>query len=148
MITALLLATLATTAPAGPKDAPDPRYKRLYPSSVTASSYLQNNWNKYTENYHPNYAFDDDPKTAWVEGVEGDGTGETLTAAVSPLATARAVKVRVRNGYQKSKGLLKENAAPKNVELALLSGAGAVVFEKTIALTRELGWQDFELEIP
>src|SRR4051794_18569302 len=32
------------------------KWNRLYSDTASASSYLQNNWNKYTENYHPNYA--------------------------------------------------------------------------------------------
>src|SRR5688500_14568552 len=85
-------------------------FKPLHSDGATASSYLANNWNKHTENYHPNYVLDDDPKTAWVEGAEGDGVGESVTIPLSALGSARAVRVEVRNGYQKSKDLHTANA--------------------------------------
>src|SRR5689334_10788328 len=85
-----------------PARADDHVFRRLYSSQAVASSYLRNDWNKFTENYHPAYALDDDPKTAWVEGASGDGEGETLTIGVSHLPSARAVRVRLRSGYQKS----------------------------------------------
>src|SRR5262245_20648523 len=93
-------------------------YQRLYADQAKASSYLKSNWNKYEENYHPNYVLDDDPKTAWVEGVDGNGEGETLSLEVSPLKTAKRVKLVVFNGYQKSKALLEANAAPEKLTVS------------------------------
>lgn len=78
-LSALVLATCAlalVAAPASADTAKAGAFKRLYTDGASATSYLQNNWNRYTENYHPSYALDDDPKTAWVEGAEGDGHGE------------------------------------------------------------------------
>lgn len=119
----------------------------LRPSRAEATSFLQNDWNKFTENYHPRYAFDDDPSTAWVEGVAGTGEGESLTAPLSPLQGLTAVTMRVRNGYQKSPALLKANAAPKDVTVALLS-RGTVVHEAPATLTKTEGWQDVAFALP
>lgn len=122
------------------------KFQRLHPDEAVASSFLKNDWNKYTENYHPNYALDDDPATAWVEGASGNGPGETITLRFSPLASARALRVRLRNGYQKSKGLHAANAAPKRVRFALLDSAGEEVHFVFHTLTRSWGWQQVELK--
>lgn len=124
------------------------RWNRLYSDSADASSFLQNNWNKYKENYHPNYILDDNPETAWVEGASQNGEGETLTYRVSTLSTANAVQFRIRNGYQKSKKLFTANAAPKMVSFSLLSSDGEVVVTKKVTLKQKWGWQNVEIKIP
>ena len=88
---------------------------RLYSSHAKSSSFLKSAWNKYNENYHPNYVLDDNPKTAWVEGVDGNGEGETLLIPFSPLSSAKKVRLKIRNGYQKSENLMKANSAPKEI---------------------------------
>jgi hypothetical protein len=47
---------------------------------------------EFTENYHPSYALDGDPKTAWVDGADGDGIEEWIEWPVSTLANARALR--------------------------------------------------------
>src|SRR5262245_52893222 len=79
-----------------------PTWKPLRSASASATSFLQNNWNRFEENYHPSYVLDGNPATAWVEGVPGFGEGEALTIPVSALRRARAVRLRIWNGYQKS----------------------------------------------
>ena len=68
-------------------------FKRLHAERATASSFLESNWNKYQENYHPTYVLDDDAKTAWVEGADGDGVGESLTVQLSALKSAKALRL-------------------------------------------------------
>ena len=63
VVPALVLALAVSTAAAG-----EPVERRLYPDTVEASSFLWGDWNRFIENYHPNYVGDDDAKTAWVEG--------------------------------------------------------------------------------
>lgn len=123
-------------------------FKRLNPHESGASSFLQSNWNRYQENYHPNYAFDDNAKTAWVEGADGDGIGESLIWPVSPLASASLVKLKIRNGYQKSKSLFEANSSVKEAEITFLGANDEAVFTKNITLKNELGWQEFIFEIP
>ena len=123
------------------------RWRPLYPKQARATSFLKSNWNKYTENYHPNYAFDDNPRTAWVEGAEGNGEGEVLFIPLSSLSSVRRVKLRIRNGYQKSEELLQANAAPREIFVRLVhdyddSATG------TFELRRELGWQEVVLAVP
>lgn len=121
---------------------------RLYVPSAQASSFLQNNWNKYQENYHPNYAFDDNPATAWVEGKEGYGEGEEISWKVSSLASAKRIHLRIRSGYQKSKKLFGANSAPKQVELILDNGQGRTVATKKFDLKRAMGFQNLEMDLP
>lgn len=136
MKTALWLLLLPLAAHAGD-------FKRLYAESARASSFLKSNWNKYEENYHPNYALDDDPKTAWVEGNDGLGEGESWTVEVSPLKKAARLKVVVFNGYQKSKPLLAANGAPKSVLGVAMGPTGKESARFKLELKKDLGPQTF-----
>lgn len=113
----------------------------IYPRQVTATSMLRSDWNKYEENYHPNYVADDNPATAWVEGVEGDGAYERLRLELSSIPKARALHVSIRNGYQKSDKLLEANAAPEKVRVTLFNGP-TFVSETEATLRRTMGWQE------
>ena len=123
-------------------------WQQLRPEQATATSYLKSNWNKYTENYHPMYVLDGNPKTAWVEGAEGNGEGSVLTLPVSSITSAKAVKLRVRNGYQKSASLLTANAAPNKVTVSLLNHQGQTVATTQATLTATEGWQEIVLAGP
>lgn len=122
-------------------------YALLRTKDVRATSFLRNDWNKFTENYHPNYAFDDNPATAWVEGVEGTGEEQALTAKLSSVRGVQELKLRVRNGYQKSTALFKANAAPKDVNVVLLHRR-EVVHRERVTLTRTEGWQSVVVRPP
>lgn len=127
--------------------AAEPQWRLLRQTEVQASSFLKSNWNKYSENYHPNYIADDNPATAWVEGVAGNGEGQVVMLPTSPLREARSVKVEVRNGYQKSEALLKANAAPKDVRVVVWAG-GQPVAQVDATLERKMGWQDILVPLP
>src|SRR4051812_44731692 len=101
----MIALVLAVSLAASPEPAGVDGLNRLQARQVLASSSLQNGWNSYDQNYLPPYAVDDDPATAWVEGSPGDGTGESLTWRGPELAQVTALKLAVRNGYQKSKAL-------------------------------------------
>jgi hypothetical protein len=122
-------------------------FQRLHADQATASSFLKSNWNKYEENYHPSYVLDDDPKTAWVEGAEGEGVGEALTIPVSNLASARAVRLVLFNGYQKSKALLSANAAPKQLTVTVLGPGGRESARQQLNLERKMGPQSFDIPV-
>jgi len=80
------------------------------PDSVTASSQLPD-FMKISYNAH-----DLSYKTAWVEGVEGNGEGEYLLyhfAAQSP----RITEIIVVNGYAKNKAAWKNNSRVKRIKL-------------------------------
>ena len=127
-----------------PIAAAEPTFQQLHSDEARATSYLESNWNKYTENYHPNYVLDDNPVTAWVEGVSGQGEGEVLSWDVSALSSARTVRVRIKNGYQKSAGLFAANSAPKEVQLQVWRG-NEVVAQDKVMLEKKMGWQEVVL---
>ncbi len=122
-------------------------FQRLHSEQATATSFLKSNWNKYEENYHPSYVLDDDPKTAWVEGAEGDGVGESLTIPVSALKSARAVRLVLFNGYQKSPGLLNANSAPKQLTVTVRAPGGQESVKRQLTLQRKMGPQSFDIPV-
>jgi len=122
-------------------------FQRLHAEEASASSFLKSNWNKYEENYHPSYVLDDDPKTAWVEGAEGDGLGESLTVPVSALRSARAIRVVIFNGYQKSPALLSANAAPKQLTVTVRGPGGQPSARQQLTLERKMGPQSFDIPV-
>jgi hypothetical protein len=135
-----VLAALAVAAPAAAK----PIERRLHSDNIDASSFLWNDWNKFVENYHPNYVGDDDPTTAWVEGAKSSGAGEWLRISVTSLDKTTQIRLRVRNGYQKSKDLWKANARAKEVTVRLLPGKTA----KQVTLADADGWQEIVVDQP
>ena len=142
--TTALIMTLAIPAAADPKGKPHGIERRLHSDNIDASSFLWNDWNKFVENYHPNYVADDDPKTAWVEGDKASGAGEWLRIQVTPLDKTTRVRLRVRNGYQKSKDLWKANARAKAVTVRLLPSKT----ERRVTLADAEGWQEVVVDQP
>ena len=135
---AVALCLASTTVLAAPTE------RRLHTDNVDASTFLWNDWNKFVENYHPNYIADDDPATAWVEGAKSTGAGEWVRFNVTPLDGTTKVRLRIRNGYQKSKELWKANARVKDVTVRLLPSKT----EKKLKLEDKDGWQELTLEQP
>lgn len=124
------------------------KYNRLYIESANSSSYLKSNWNKYNENYHPNYAFDDNPKTAWVEGEAGYGIGESLSFNVSKLNQVEKIKIGLANGYQKSKKLFEANSSPKEIEVTFFDNLGHITLREKRTLNHIFGVQNLFFNYP
>jgi hypothetical protein len=134
---AVLLAASAAAA--------DPVERRLHVGEAAASSFLWNDWNRFQENYHPLYIADDDPRTAWVEGVEGNGEKQWIRLAVTEMEGATRARLRLRAGYHKSKSLFAANARPKEVAVKLTPSN----VRKTFTLTDDgTGWQEVVVEQP
>ena len=74
---------------AAPPSTPPRAWKPLRSASASATSFLQNNWNRFEENYHPSYVLDENPATAWVEGAAGFGVDESITIPLSAVRVAR-----------------------------------------------------------
>jgi hypothetical protein len=142
MTRSLVALAVLLAAPAAASAAPVER--RLHSNSLEASSFLWNDWNKFQENYHPNYVADDDAKTAWVEGAASSGAGEWLRINVTPLDKTTGVRLKIRNGYQKSTGLWKANARAKDVTVRLLPSR----VEQKAVLTDKNGWQELSIAQP
>jgi hypothetical protein len=140
----LSLVLSAAVLDPNPKDA-----RRLQPRQVTASSFLKNGWNRAEQNYLPPYVADDNPDTAWVEGVPGYGEGQSLTWLGPTLKQVKQFRIFIRNGFQKSRALHAANGRPKRIQLQPLLktevtevAAGRPV---TVTLSDELGWQEVVL---
>jgi hypothetical protein len=151
---AALVVSPAIASPAPPAHPPSlppslpplaaPIERRLHGGAIEASSFLWNDWNKFVENYHPNYVADDDPATAWVEGAKTSGAGEWLRIQITPLDKTTRIRLHVRNGYQKSKDLFRANARAKDVTVRLLPSKIAT----KVALADKDGWQDAVIDQP
>lgn len=122
-------------------------FKRLHAERASASSFLESNWNKYQENYHPSYVLDDDPTTAWVEGADGDGVGESLTIRLSPLKKAKALRLVITPGYQKSKGLFAANGTPTKLGVHVEGPAHETSIDTELTLAPKWGTQTFEVPL-
>jgi len=130
--------------PPRPELLPEPRERRLHPATASASSFLWNDWNKFQENYHPLYLVDDDPRTAWVEGVEGNGEGEWIQLDTSRALATTKVRLRLRNGYHKSKRLFGLNSRAKTIDVTLLPSKTKKRFE----LADSMDWSELYLGQP
>ena len=130
----------ATASAATPPSSP--RERRLHVAAVEASSYLVNDWNKFQENYLPLYVGDDDPRTAW--NLKTEGIGEWIRLKVTPMVGATQVRLKIRNGYQKSEKLFAANSRARAITLVLLPGGKTVDVE----LADKNGWQETVVEQP
>lgn len=90
-------------------------YCGLKKTNLSSTSFLDASSN-YT--YEPNNAFDFNYQTAWIEGVNGYGTGEFLTYEFSP-EQPRITKIIIANGYIKSRTAYLNNSRPKQLKLYL-----------------------------
>jgi hypothetical protein len=132
---------VAATPPAPTKQRP-PKERRLHVANAEASSYLVNDWNKFQENYLPLYVGDDDPRTAW--NLKTEGVGEWLRVHVTPMEGATKVRMKIRNGYQKTPRLWEANSRAKELTVVLLPSKKTV----DVTLTDESGWQEIAVEQP
>ena len=119
-----------------------PKERRLHVASAEASSYLINDWNKFQENYLPLYVGDDDPRTAW--SLKTEGIGEWLRVHVTPMEGATKLRMKIRNGYQKTPRLWEANSRAKELTVTLLPS------KKTVDVTLEdkSDWQEIAVEQP
>lgn len=118
--------------------------RRLHLSQVEASSYLVNDWNRFQENYVPLYIGDDDPQTAWNDGIDGSPAGQWLRLHVSALPGTTRVRLQVRNGYQKNHKIYAANARLRDATLVLLPSG----VKKDVELADLFGWQELTIDQP
>ena len=143
LLVGLMLSGTAAAAPPPPPAKPrPPKERRLHVASAEASSYLINDWNKFQENYLPLYVGDDDPRTAW--SLKTEGIGEWLRVHVTPMEGATKLRMKIRNGYQKTPRLWEANSRAKELTVTLLPS------KKTVDVTLEdkADWQEIAVEQP
>jgi hypothetical protein len=127
-----------------PKLHEKPVERRLYSDRIEASSFLWTDWNKFQENYHPNYILDGDPATAWVEGADSSGKGEWVRVHLSPVESVSKIRLRIQNGYHKSKALHGKNGRLKAVEIVALPSNTTHKAE----LADSMDWQEVAFDHP
>jgi hypothetical protein len=132
----------AVPAATGPAPTGPAKERRLHVASAEASSYLVNDWNKFQENYLPLYVGDDDPKTAW--SLKTEGIGEWLRVHTTQMEGATRLRMKIRNGYQKSPKLFEANSRAKELTVTLLPSKKTV----DVTLTDAQGWQDIAVDQP
>jgi hypothetical protein len=132
----------APPSPAAPAKPRPPKERRLHVASAEASSYLINDWNKFQENYLPLYVGDDDPVTAW--SLKTEGIGEWLRVHVTPMEGATKLRMKIRNGYQKTPRLREANSRAKELTVTLLPSEKMV----DVTLDDKSGWQEIVVEQP
>jgi hypothetical protein len=121
-----------------------PVERRLHIEQAAASSFLWNDWNRFQENYHPSYVGDDDPKTAWTEGADGNGEGQWLRMPVTEMDGATRLRMKIRAGYFKSPSLYRANARAREITIKLLPSE----VKKKVALEDVEDWQEITVEQP
>lgn len=144
VVTPAAAVTKVAEQPAQPKH----NWKPLRSAEATATSFLQNDWNRYEENYHPSYVLDGNPATAWVEGVQGFGENEAIIIPLSVVPHARALRLRIWNGYQKSMHLWTKNAMPEKLAIAVVDPHEEIVASAERTLTKTWGPQEIVIDIP
>ena len=130
-----------TAAPA-PAAAGPAKERRVHVASAEASSYLVNDWNKFQENYLPLYVGDDDPKTAW--SLKTEGIGEWLRVHATQMEGASKLRMKIRNGYQKSPKLFEANSRARELTITLLPSRKTI----DVTLTDTQGWQEIAVDQP
>lgn len=103
-------------------------------STYSASSVLAP---QGSNTYVPSNAFDNDMNTAWVEGAEGSGAGESLTWEAGPAEQNLVIDaIRLFPGYNKNSDVYYRNARPRTVRVIVNEGIdmGTVVLEDSFRL--------------
>jgi hypothetical protein len=138
----LSFAGAAVAAPPAPPKQQPAKERRLHVAAAEASSYLINDWNKFQENYLPLYVGDDDPHTAW--SLKTEGIGEWLRVHVTPMEGATKVRMKIRNGYQKTPRLFEANSRAKELTVVLLPSKKTV----DVTLKDASDWQEIVIDQP
>ncbi|WP_144019066.1 NADase-type glycan-binding domain-containing protein [Paucidesulfovibrio gracilis] len=92
------------------------------------------------EDFGPENLVDNDPATAWAEGVTGDGRGEWVLFEFG--RAVRLERLGIRNGWQ-DEGEYGDNSRPGELELEFSDGS-----TMRMPLADESGWQYLEMDRP
>ena len=88
-------------------------------SSVTATSYLEEK--EYNIKHLPEFVVDGDLNTAWVEGKDDQGVGETIVLNFNEDCVINGFLIYA--GYQKSSSLYEKNSRPSLIEVFFSDGS-------------------------
>jgi hypothetical protein len=114
-----------------------------YTKNVTyeASSALISNYQGVPRIYHVSNLFDNDPATAWVEGVE-NAVGEWIEITLEK--DVQTIKgFQIMNGHNKSEDLFHQNSRVKTLEVLMSDGTSQI-----FAIEDKMGMQEFTFQSP
>ena len=104
-------------------------------SNITHAS-ATSSLSEYNMTHSPERIFDGDISTAWVEGVNGQGIGETITIYFDKeYLLSKAV---VHAGYQKNSELYEKNSRPKELQISFSDGSSQVYTLQDINAKQEI----------
>lgn len=93
---------------------------------------------QYGNTYGPENLVDEDLRTAWVEGVKGQGEGEYVVVDLGGVHNVSALQIM--NGYHKNRRLFEANSRVRRATIRFSTGA-----ERTVNLSDSPGIQTIEL---
>lgn len=125
--------------------AEDNRNVSVLPYIIEASSYLSQNDLRVIANYHPYYLVDNNPSTAWVEGVPGSGIKESVLMWIE-IPQKTTIKIAIRNGFQKTEELFYKNNRIKELKVTFMLGDlyNPDYVSRIYTLEDKMGWQTIE----
>ena len=121
--------------------APDASNKVV--ADVIASSQL--NEPEYGINHPPHAVLENKDDTAWVEGVEGNGIGESITLQLNSNYTISGFKIKA--GYFKSDDLYNKNSRPKKLLVTYSDMYGGGEIEVTLKDTKKVQTVTFDTPV-
>lgn len=98
------------------------------PDSVSSTSQLNS---QGSSTYKPSNAHDLNYKTAWIEGVQGNGVGEKLIYHFNP-GSPRINEINIVNGYVKNANAYKNNSRAKKIKIYYNDSPIAIVNLKDV----------------
>ena len=125
-------------AAAAPTAQPAPAVTMSHVTSVTATSTLSP---EYGNTYDAPLAMDGSVSTAWVEGVAGQGSQQSITLFLDQ--TCMVSGFDIHSGYQKTQSLFYKNSRPEILHITFSDGSG-----ETISLGDAMGVQHIVLSHP
>lgn len=106
-------------------------------AQISATSYLTEKTTAHT----PDRIADGSLSTAWVEGAEGQGLGESVSLQFT--GTYLVTGLRIYAGYQKSEDLYYKNSRPQSIMVTFSDGT-----QETFSLEDQMGEQQLTLTQP
>lgn len=105
-------------------------------TDVSATSELS----EYNMTHYAKRVVDDDLSTAWVEGVKGQGEGESITLKFDDEYEVKGL--RIYSGYQKKADLYKKNSRPEKLRVTFADGSSEVCELRDVNDMQELAFKN------
>lgn len=104
--------------------------------NISATSELS----EYNMTHYAKRVVDDDLSTAWVEGVKGQGEGESITLQFDDEYEVKGL--RIYSGYQKKADLYQKNSRPAKLRITFADGSSEVCELRDVNDMQELAFKN------